>query len=290
LPFFIAFLAALAQVVVKSSAVQEFIVVFVTAGSAAEGDRLARALVEERLAACVNRIAPVQSVYHWQGKMEQSEEELLIIKTRKALFAALEKRVREIHSYSVPEVIALPIIEGSSGYLRWLGGAVSGGATWRSGSLRTVREVSAGGVIFRRHSGELQTVLIHVRHRWGLPKGHVEEGESAERAAVREVREETGLEGRVIQKLGDIRYSYRDKNKQGEAIRIYKRVHFYLLRYLKGDVQDHDHEVDEARWFPMDEAIKHLKFATERKMVHRALSILTSGDEVKTLSRAEGDS
>ena len=105
---------------------QEFILVYVTAGSPAEGDRLARALVEERLAACVNRIAPVQSVYRWQGKVEQSEEELLIVKTRKALFAALESRVRELHSYSVPEIIAVPIVDGSEGYLRWLGEQLSG--------------------------------------------------------------------------------------------------------------------------------------------------------------------
>lgn len=108
---------------------QGFIVVFVTVGSAAEGDRLAHALVEERLAACVNRIARVQSVYRWEGKIEQGQEELLIIKTRNELFAALEKRVRELHSYSVPEVIALPIIDGSENYLRWLGEQVSGGTT-----------------------------------------------------------------------------------------------------------------------------------------------------------------
>jgi periplasmic divalent cation tolerance protein len=105
---------------------QEFILVYVTAGSPAEGDRLARVLVEERLAACVNRIAPVQSVYRWQGKVEQSEEELLIVKTRKTLFAALESRVRELHSYSVPEIIAVPIVDGSEGYLRWLGEQLSG--------------------------------------------------------------------------------------------------------------------------------------------------------------------
>ena len=99
---------------------QEFIVVYVTAGSPAEGDRLARALVEERLAACVNRVVPVQSVYRWEGKLEQSEEQLLIIKTQKSLFPALEKRVRELHSYTVPEIVALPIIEGSQDYLRWL--------------------------------------------------------------------------------------------------------------------------------------------------------------------------
>jgi periplasmic divalent cation tolerance protein len=106
---------------------QEFIVVYVTAGSPAEGDRLARALVEEHLAACVNRIGPVQSVYRWQGKVEQSEEELLIIKTRNSQFAALAKMIHELHSYTVPEIIALPIIEGSDGYLRWLGEQVSGG-------------------------------------------------------------------------------------------------------------------------------------------------------------------
>jgi periplasmic divalent cation tolerance protein len=105
---------------------QDFIVAYVTAGSPAEGERLARALVEERLAACVNRIAPVQSVYRWQGKVEQSEEQLLIIKTRKALFTALGKRVRELHSYSVPEIIALPIIDGSDDYLRWLDEQVGG--------------------------------------------------------------------------------------------------------------------------------------------------------------------
>ena len=99
--------------------------VYVTVGSPAEGDRLARALVEERLAACVNRVGPVHSVYRWQGKIEQSEEELLIIKTRNALFDALEKRVRELHSYSVPEIISAPIVNGSEGYLRWLAEQVS---------------------------------------------------------------------------------------------------------------------------------------------------------------------
>ena len=257
---------------------QEFIVVYVTAGSAEEADRLARSLVDERLAACVNRIKSVQSVYRWQGKIEQSEEELLIIKTSRDRFAALEKRVRELHSYSVPEVIALPVIEGSSNYLKWIKEQVTPGPRPRSDGIRTVREVSAGGVMYRKHSDEIQIALIHVRNRWGLPKGHVEEGERIEETALREVREETGLEGRVVKKLGDIRYAYRDKTKEGEPIRIYKRVHFYLLRYLKGDVRDHHHEVDEARWFPMDQVIKNLKFATERKMVHRALSILSASD------------
>jgi periplasmic divalent cation tolerance protein len=108
---------------------QEFIVVYVTVGSSDEGKRVATALVEEGLAACVNRLGPVQSVYRWQGKVEASEEELLIIKTRKELFGSLEKRVRELHSYSVPEIIALPVVEGSEGYLAWLSGVVSQGSS-----------------------------------------------------------------------------------------------------------------------------------------------------------------
>lgn len=105
----------------------EFIVVYVTVGSPDEGDRLARALVEERLAACVNRVRQVQSTYRWQGKVEQSGEELLIIKTRRKLFGRLQKRVQELHSYSVPEIIALPILEGSESYLKWLGEELLGG-------------------------------------------------------------------------------------------------------------------------------------------------------------------
>ena len=114
-----------------------------------------------------------------------------------------------------------------------------------------------------------------------------EEGERINEAAVREVREETGLDGQVRKRLGDIRYSYRHKTTTGKPIRIYKRVYFYLLRYLKGDVRDHDHEVDEARWFPIQEALKLLKFATERRMVQRALAVLTANE--KQPARAAND-
>ena len=252
----------------------EFIVVYVTTGSPAEGEKIARTLVEEQLAACVNRTGPVQSVYRWQGNVEQSQEELLIIKTRRELFPALERRIRELHSYAVPEIIALPILEGDPDYLRWLREQVRTSARNSDREPRTVNEVSAGGVIYRRTGSGVEIALIHVRSRWGLPKGHVEEGERLEQAALREVREETGLEGKLARKLGDIRYSYRDKTKQGEAIRIAKRVHFFLMRYISGDVRDHDHEADDARWFPIDQAIKQLKFATERKMVHRAITLL----------------
>jgi periplasmic divalent cation tolerance protein len=98
----------------------EFVVVFVTVGSADEGDRLARALIEGRLAACVNRVKAVQSIYRWQGKIECSDEELLIVKTRRDLFVGLKEKVQQLHSYSVPEIVALPILAGSESYLRWL--------------------------------------------------------------------------------------------------------------------------------------------------------------------------
>ena len=98
----------------------EFIVVYVTVGSADEGDRIAAALVEERLAACVNRIPGLRSTYRWRGRVERADEELLIIKSRADLFASLKHRVVELHSYDVPEIIALPIIEGSEPYVRWL--------------------------------------------------------------------------------------------------------------------------------------------------------------------------
>jgi periplasmic divalent cation tolerance protein len=98
----------------------EFVLVFVTAGSADEGDRLARALVEDRLAACVNRVSAVQSIYRWQGKIECSDEVLLIVKSRRDLFERVKEKVQQLHSYSVPEIIALPIVAGSESYLRWL--------------------------------------------------------------------------------------------------------------------------------------------------------------------------
>lgn len=96
------------------------IVVLITAPSEKEGMEISRTLVEERLAACVNVVGNLRSVFRWEGKIEVEPEVLLVAKSRESLFEELEKRVRELHPYSVPEVIALPIVMGAEAYLSWL--------------------------------------------------------------------------------------------------------------------------------------------------------------------------
>ena len=95
-------------------------VVLVTTGSEAEAETIATALLEERLAACVTILSPVRSLYRWQGKIADDREWLLVIKTRAERFAAVESRVRSLHSYEVPEVIGLPLLAGAAGYLDWI--------------------------------------------------------------------------------------------------------------------------------------------------------------------------
>lgn len=98
----------------------ESIVVFVTVASMGEGERIARALVEERLAACANLLSPVRSIYRWEGKVEQGEEVLLVIKSTAEAFEALRARVLELHGYACPEIVAWPIGMGHAPYLRWI--------------------------------------------------------------------------------------------------------------------------------------------------------------------------
>ena len=97
------------------------IVVLVTCGSEEEALKIASTLVEDHLAACVNLVSPIRSIYRWEGKIWDEKEWLLIIKTQKHRFEPLEKKVKSLHSYSVPEIISLPIREGSSAYLKWIG-------------------------------------------------------------------------------------------------------------------------------------------------------------------------
>ena len=98
----------------------DLIVVLVTCGSEEQATNIANSLVEERLAACVNIISPIRSIYRWEGKIWDEKEWMLIIKTQKKKFEELEKKVKSLHSYSVPEIIALPMVEGSTPYLKWL--------------------------------------------------------------------------------------------------------------------------------------------------------------------------
>jgi len=96
------------------------IIALVTCGSEDEALKIANALVEDHLAACANLVAPIRSIYRWEGKIWDENEWLLIIKTQRHRFGALEKKVKSLHSYSVPEIISLPIVEGSPSYLNWL--------------------------------------------------------------------------------------------------------------------------------------------------------------------------
>ncbi|HMK49224.1 MAG TPA: divalent-cation tolerance protein CutA [Thermodesulfovibrionales bacterium] len=96
------------------------IIVFITAQKEEEAANIARALVEGGLAGCVNIVRNIRSIYKWEGKVEDEAEVLMIAKTRQELFSDIEKKVKELHSYTVPEIIAMPIVKGSADYLRWL--------------------------------------------------------------------------------------------------------------------------------------------------------------------------
>jgi 8-oxo-dGTP pyrophosphatase MutT (NUDIX family) len=101
----------------------------------------------------------------------------------------------------------------------------------------------------------------------GLPKGHLDGNETPEQAARREITEETGVYADLVEELGDVSYRYERRGK-----RIKKVVRFFLFQYVSGDVADHDHEIEEARWIPLTDAVQELTYAGEREMVQRALS------------------
>jgi 8-oxo-dGTP pyrophosphatase MutT (NUDIX family) len=134
------------------------------------------------------------------------------------------------------------------------------------------REFSAGGVLVRTIRGRAMVAAIRPRGRdrvWALPKGHIDDGESAAETAVREVHEETGVEGRLVEKLGDVRYVY-----TWQSERIFKVVSFFLLRAGRGRIGQIEDamriEVAEARWLPLDEAPRLLTYGGEREMVVKA--------------------
>ena len=141
--------------------------------------------------------------------------------------------------------------------------------------LITQDQVSAGGVAFRRVKKKLKLVIVSVKPslRWQLPKGIVDPGETPEVTAVREVREEAGVETELLELINTVEYWYQ-RVQYGKHIRFHKFVHFYLLQYINGNVEDHDHEIEEARWVDFDEAMEMLAFKTERDVVAKAQELI----------------
>jgi 8-oxo-dGTP pyrophosphatase MutT (NUDIX family) len=138
-------------------------------------------------------------------------------------------------------------------------------------------QISAGGVVYRRQNGTTEIVLISVGtpSRWQLPKGLINAGESPEAAALREVREETGITSRLREPLERIEYWYYGQSR-GQRVRFHKVVHFFLFEFQSGNTADHDHEVNEARWVKIEQAPAFLAFKNEQKIVSQARTVLQS--------------
>jgi 8-oxo-dGTP pyrophosphatase MutT (NUDIX family) len=139
--------------------------------------------------------------------------------------------------------------------------------------MSTATVTSSGGVIFRMRDGRPEVALIARNNRsvWGLPKGLVEKGETLEEAALREVREETGLTGAIIEQIGQIDYWFYWRTQK---TRYHKFVHFFLIECTGGDIAQHDWEVEEVRWFPIEEAITAITYKSERAIVEKAKAMI----------------
>jgi 8-oxo-dGTP pyrophosphatase MutT (NUDIX family) len=139
--------------------------------------------------------------------------------------------------------------------------------------LRTERVVSAGGVVMR-DDGNGREVLLCGRSSdrlWALPKGTPEPNETIEQTALREVREETGVEVEPDGVIGEVKYWF---SRPQDGVRYYKTVHHFLLRPIGGDPSQHDHEFDEVRWFPVQEALRLLTYRNEAKILRQAVELV----------------
>ena len=141
-------------------------------------------------------------------------------------------------------------------------------------------QVSSGGVVVRRTSAGNEVAIIRPRgtERWQLPKGLVDPGESPDVTAQREVREEAGIDAAIVGPITTIQYWYVGDAQGGERVRFHKTVHFFLLVFRNGDVADHDHEVAEARWVALDDALGQLAFRNEKAVVEKAREMIATAD------------
>ena len=137
--------------------------------------------------------------------------------------------------------------------------------------VRQLEQISAGGVVFRQADESIEIAIVQIvpEMRWQLPKGVIDPGETIEAAALREVREESGIEAEMIAPIDTIEYWF-SAEYGGERRRYHKFVHFFLMRFKAGDVGDHDDEVAESRWVTIDEALRLLEFKSERDVVTQA--------------------
>ncbi len=141
--------------------------------------------------------------------------------------------------------------------------------------MKTERQISAGGVIFKHSGDSVEVALISVKGGkvWALPKGLNEKGENLARTAHREVKEETGLDGKILTKIGHIEYFFMMKD-EGETRRFFKIVYFFLMKFTGGSMADHDEEVDECRWFNINDAVKLMKYEDEKEILRKAKKLI----------------
>ncbi len=145
-------------------------------------------------------------------------------------------------------------------------------------ALKTERVTSAGGVVFRPGKHDIE-VLVCGRTGdglWALPKGTPEPGETLEQTALREVCEETGVDVKVVDLVGEIKYWF---SRPAEGVRYYKTVRHYLMEPVGGDPSRHDHEFDEVRWLPAQEALKLLTYRNETRILRQAIELVRSKQE-----------